>query len=70
MVQDEAEEVRVPVMAAAALTTTLISSVVTPPLLSVTVKRKVYVPAVERAENEGERVVLLPIVATEGVPPT
>jgi hypothetical protein len=71
IIQDGAEEVRVPdMMRGAGDTTTNTVSVVTPPLLSVTVRRNVYVPAVVRFENVGVRVLPPVIVATDGVVPT
>jgi hypothetical protein len=71
IIQDGAEEVRVPdMMRGAGDTATSILSILTAPLLSVTVKRNIYVPDVVKLENVGVRVVPPVIVATDGVVPT
>ena len=66
VVRGEAEIVRVG--AVTALTTTFISSVVVSPRLSVTVRRKVYVPAMVILLKVGVRVVLLVMEAITGPP--
>jgi hypothetical protein len=47
-------------------TTTCISSIAVAPSLSVTLKRKTYVPDEVILENEGDRVALLPMLGVEG----
>jgi hypothetical protein len=70
IVQVEDAGVRVPDMMRAGDTATSILSILVAPLLSVTVKRNVYVPETLKPENVGVRVVPPVIVATDGVDPT